>query len=418
MSRALKRRATTPEDSKSIIIPGDCRDVLRTFKQPFDSVVCDPPYGLSFMGKGWDHEVPGPEYWRTIAWACKPGTWLVAMGGTRTHHRLMCAIEDAGWEIRDCLMWLYGSGFPKSLDVSKAIDKAVGVEREVVGAYASQLPGGNTFAQDAWSASHRDSDGVRGEITTPATPSVQYWDGWGTALKPAWEPIIMARKPIDGTVATNVLKHGTGAINIDGCRVGISKQVPGSSKKVSASTHTVSLPGHTGGIGNDPNIGRHPANLILDEEAGVLLDAQAGNRPGMSGGGQHKRDAQQGMFGAIDGNASHLRADNGGPSRFFYCPKASTSEREAGLDAFESTTSSDESKNRHPTVKPIELMRWLVRLVTPPGGRVLDPFCGSGSTGCAAVLEGRNFVGIEKDEEEGYVELAELRIEHWGKLAI
>jgi len=185
---------------------GDCREVMATLDaESVDAIVSDPPYGLSFMGKGWDHGVPGVEFWAEALRVAKPGAHLLAFGGTRTYHRLACAIEDAGWEIRDCVMWVYGSGFPKSHDVSKAIDKAAGAEREVIG---PPTPGG------------QGNGNAYGAITRPpATAPATAWQGWGTALKPAWEPIIVARKPLVGTVAENVLTHGTGAINVDGCRV-------------------------------------------------------------------------------------------------------------------------------------------------------------------------------------------------------
>jgi site-specific DNA-methyltransferase (adenine-specific) len=318
-----------------------------------DSIVTDPPYGLSFMGKDWDHGVPGEAFWREALRVAKPGAHLLAFGGTRTHHRLMCAIEDAGWEIRDCLGWLYGSGFPKSLDVSKAIDKQAGAEREVVGRYRAAQQSNNCGT--SFNASNADEKGVTyALITAPATPEAVRWNGWGTALKPAWEPIVLARKPLRGTVAQNVLEHGTGALNIDGCRVG---------------TETI----QTNGWGNCEGVvmvnrrmdyigavhqGRFPANLIHD------------------------------------GSEDVLEVFPNGTQRFFYCAKASPSERGEG--------------NSHPTVKPLALMRYLCRLVTPPGGIVLDPFAGSGSTGKACALEGFRFICIERETE--YCKIAEARI--------
>ena len=200
---------------------GDCREVLPTFgAESFDACVTDPPYGLEFMGKDWDHGIPGVPFWEAVKRVLKPGAHLLAFGGTRTHHRLMCAIEDAGFEIRDTVCWLYGTGFPKSLDVSKAIDKAAGAEREVVGTKLGQP--GYSLAPDkgrgTYSPDGRDSE-VECAVTSPATDAARQWDGWGTALKPAWEPIVLARKPLTGTVAANVQEHGTGALNIDGCRI-------------------------------------------------------------------------------------------------------------------------------------------------------------------------------------------------------
>jgi site-specific DNA-methyltransferase (adenine-specific) len=285
-----------------------------------DAIVCDPPYGLSFMGKGWDHGVPGVDFWVEALRVLKPGGHLIAFGGTRTYHRLAVAIEDAGFEVRDCLMWLYGSGFPKSHN-------------------------------------------LRGE-----------WQGWGTALKPAYEPVILARKPLRGTVADNMAQWGTGGLNIDATRVGDEG-------------------------------GRWPANVILDEEAAAALDAQSGI---------------------------------GGASRFFYTAKASRSEREAGLDGVEvkqagSVRGHNKHKprlagdgrvnpqitepqraNHHPTVKPIALMRYMIRLVVPRGAVVLDPFMGSGSTGCAAMVEGMQFIGIDIIPE--YVEIARLRLAWWSSM--
>jgi len=333
---------------------GDNREVLRTMPDnSVDSIVTDPPYELGFMGKKWDST--GIAYDQTLWAEClrvlKPGGHLIAFGGTRTYHRMTVAIEDAGFEIRDCIQWIYGSGFPKSLDVSKAIDKQAGIWRGQAGAIQSKNhPMGSPNYE-------RTNKGL------PATPEAQQWHGFGTALKPANEPAVLARKPLIGTVADNVLTWGCGALNIDGCRV-------------------------------EGSTGRWPANVILDEEAAQMLDEQSGH----------------------------------GASRFFYVAKASRAEREAGLDGMEvkmkqiysdmgqgalpqqTPSIATPRANHHPTVKPITLMRYLVRLVTPPNGTVLDPFMGSGSTGCAAMLEGVDFVGIELSAE--YLEIAERRIAH------
>ena len=337
---------------------GDCREVMASMAaSSVDAIVTDPPYGLSFMGKGWDHGVPGVEFWTEALRVAKPGAHLLAFGGARTYHRLTCAIEDAGWEIRDCVMWVYGSGFPKSLDVSKAIDKAAGAERDVgpvdparAGRLVNQS--GDYTTDAGWSAGGR-----KVTIDPPATPEAQQWQGWGTALKPAWEPIIVARKPFKGTVAANVLEHGTGAVNVDGCRV------EGEPWKAHAATGLGSVKfftqGETPVIEKAPHAaGRWPANLIHDGSD----------------------EATEGM---------------GDASRYFYCAKASKADRGEG--------------NNHPTVKPTALMRYLCRLVTPPGGIVLDPFCGSGSTGKAAVREGFGFIGIEREAE--YARIARCRIQ-------
>ncbi len=509
------------------VLVGDCVERMRELAAgSVDAVVCDPPYGLEFMGKEWDrltptggarftedgmgkgframpsfHGSPNPacrhcggtlrgrnrkgfrrcdcdapdfpnvrrnqaqamqawhEAWATEALrVLKPGGHLLAFGGTRTVHRLACALEDAGFEIRDTIAWMYGSGFPKSLDVSKAI--------------------------------------------APATPEAQQWQGWGTALKPAHEPIVVARKPLAGTVAGNVLEHGTGALNIDGCRVGTE----------STTTIRSGGSGANGIYGADERVftrdnpaGRWPANVVLshtedcvqvgtrqvksnspatyrtEAEAALygdglgkrepgdarpaygadgretvaawdcapecpvrLLDEQTGERGGgfgisTRGGGETghwnptDRTASRGQ--TIRGGGELVGyGDSGGASRFFYTAKSSRAERNAGLDGFETVKSADDgygsiqtpkldraaprenwqphkTANHHPTVKPLALMRWLVRLVTPPGGIVLDPFTGSGTTGIACALEGFRFLGIERDEE--YAAIAEARIAFW-----
>ena len=327
---------------------GDCREVLPTLDL-VDSVVTDPPYGLSFMGKGWDRGVPGVEFWTAIIDRMKPGAHLLAFGGTRTFHRLTCAIEDAGFDIRDCIMWVYGSGFPKSHNVSKAIDKA-----------------------------------TDGRLSVAA----KQWDGWGTALKPAWEPITVARKPLIGTVAANVLEHGTGAINVDGCRVEGSK--PDTTRGAGGQAGRLSPIGAQGRIVDDGK-GRFPANLIHDGSDEVLeLFPQSTSGSRKAGDYAREDVSSWGMKGA-----GELKASSGSAARFFYCAKTSRRDRGEGND--------------HPTVKPTDLMRYLCRLVTPPGGTVLDPFMGSGSTGKAAVLEGMRFVGIELDQH--HVDTAERRID-------
>jgi DNA modification methylase len=567
-----------------------------------DAIVCDPPYGLSFMGKNWDHGIPGVAFWREALRVAKPGAHLVAFGGTRTFHRLACAIEDAGWEIRDTLMWLYGSGFPKSLDVSKALDKAAGAEREVVGRYTR--PDGSAardnviapkYSGTAYNGGEPGGDGNDGVLTAPATDAAKQWAGWGTALKPGWESIILARKPLSGTVAATVSQYGTGGLNIDGCRLGsVSETYP---QRRNARIFT------TGSGGQDvppPTLGRWPANVVLshspecngtcDASCPVrLLDEQSGERKS-TGGGRNNGDKYGGGY-APPGVDAIGYGDTGGASRFFlnvsmsrrelllhrakaifeawnpgfastanspsslssrlaasalsdavtlashgatqlsdltglstsvtatelrllceavialtlntasafspelqpsrptpsvshangagthgptgtttitadlstfggsavvatltatvtsggagakdsapnrayYTAKASRREREAGLEGMPQEAKHwDEQSgihrlnktaksglatnyprtNHHPTVKPLALMRWLCRLVTPPNGLILDPFAGSGSTGCAAVLEGFRFTGIEQSEE--YCEIARRRLAHWA----
>jgi DNA modification methylase len=308
------------------LLPGDCLAVLPSFVgNSLDSCVTDPPYGLSFMGKAWDRGVPGAEFWKHVLRVLKPGAHLLAFGGTRTYHRMACAIEDAGFELRDCIQWIYGSGFPKSLNVSKAIDEAAGAERRVIG-------------------------------KRPATDAAREWQGWGTALKPACEMIVLARKPLsERTVVANVLRWGTGALNIDGCRVGDYVQ----------------------------HSGRWPANVIhdgSDEVAGAFPDAPGQQR---STGPEFK--SKRNVYGVYAETVAHEpRGDSGSASRFFYGAKADADDRLG---------------SKHPTVKPLDLMQYLVRLVTPPKGVVLDCFAGTGTTGEAARREGFRAVLIEREPE-------------------
>jgi site-specific DNA-methyltransferase (adenine-specific) len=390
---------------------GDCREVMATLDAAsVDAIVSDPPYGLSFMGKGWDHGVPGVEFWTEALRVAKPGAHLLAFGGTRTYHRLACAIEDAGWEIRDCVMWVYGSGFPKSHDVSKAIDKAAGAERGEEHPHpTNQCKGGKWCQCQSLDASGRYFPTKHSAITAPATDAARQWSGWGTALKPAWEPIIVARKPLVGTVAENVLTHGTGGINVDGCRVASSDQIAAVAGKA---TLCGTRDGYDRPWKHDPaalaarqeranaaiekanTLGRWPANLIHDgSEEVVGLFPQ---RDGAVSNGSKGTTGSNGIYNEGWGAVAQKpgRADSGSAARFFYCAKASKADR--GSD------------NKHPTVKPTDLMRYLCRLVTPPGGVVLDPFTGSGSTGKAATLEGFRFIGIEREAE--YVEIAKARI--------
>lgn len=354
---------------------GDCRDVLKTIPEnSIDAVVTDPPYGLSFMGKGWDHGVPGVDFWREVYRVMKPGAHLIAYGGTRTVHRLTVGIEDAGFEIRDSIYWLYGSGFPKSHNVSKAIDSHLGLEREIVGETLKGAQQSSTGTYGAW------GDGIT--PTAPASPEDAQWDGWGTALKPAVEPAVLARKPLSGTVAQNVLQYGTGGINIDGCRIPTDDNLNGGSYGNTSRIDDKFFPGKTPGGGGTfiQPAGRWPSNILLDEEAAELLDQQSGDI-----------------------------LDSGGASRFFYIAKASSSEREIGLQG------GDSRANHHPTVKPLQLMQYMIRLITPPGGTVLDPFMGSGSTGAAAMLERMQFVGIDITPE--YIDIAQRRISYWHSRA-
>jgi site-specific DNA-methyltransferase (adenine-specific) len=369
----------------SELLLGDCLEVLRTMPDAsVDAVVTDPPYGLSFMGKKWDYDVPSVEIWAECLRVLKPGGHLLAFAGTRTQHRMAVRIEDAGFEIRDMIAWVYGTGFPKSLDVSKAIDKAAGAEREVVGHCKRTGKEAGTYGAMA-------GDNL---ITAPATKAARQWAGWGTALKPALEPITMARKPLTGTVAANVLEHGTGALNVDGCRVGTGEDKgvwPVTERRHNDVAWTVQP------VETDTTKGRWPANLIHDgSDEAVELFPQTGpssDRPRQNTAAAHNSTASMGKASHDWTSGGHN--DNGGSAaRFFYTAKAAKSDRDDG--------------NTHPTVKPTDLMRYLCRLVTPPGGIVLDPFMGSGSTGKAAMLEGFEFIGIER--EPSYHAIAEQRI--------
>jgi len=369
----------------------DCNEVLPTLKS-LDACVTDPPYGLSFMGKQWDYEVPSVEVWTRVNEVLKPGAHLLSFFGSRTYHRGVIPIEDAGFEIRDQLMWLYGSGFPKSHNVGKAVDKLQGNERQVVG----------TEQIDVGMQSGSMHAGRKTKIETrDVTQGNSEWEGWGTALKPAHEPIVMARKPFQGTVAENVLEHGTGGINIDECRVETNPEVDDMLREVKRvqrdesnvwSNKNSGLKNENNNLTGVPIKGRFPANVMHDDSEVV-----------------------QDVF-----------SDK---SRYFYCAKANKKDRDEGLDSFSekkwvqwqtgngasgkpSSISEGRNtayKNIHPTVKPTELMRYLCRLVTPKGGVVLDPFMGSGSTGKAALQSGFKFVGIEMNEE--YFEIACARIE-------
>ena len=396
-----------------------------------DSIVTGPPYGLSFMGKKWDYDVPSVEVWAECLRVLKPGGHLLAFAGTRTQHRMAVRIEDAGFEIRDMIAWVYGSGFPKSLDVSKAIDKQAGAEREVVGPSPFANRGASGMSEEnGWNAGPL-SNTERPNLTAPATEAAKQWEGWGTALKPALEPITVARKPLISTVAENVLEHGTGGLNINGCRVATEERLSGSGNRQSwrDTEGRDDVPEHGGNV-ND-GLGRWPANLIhdgSDEVVGLFPTTTSG---AMKSGTQRAAQDQPGSvcYGTFGGNATTkpIEASSGSAARFFYCAKASKCDRDEGLqglplhDVYSEATATpmrdqrEQAKraNVHPTVKPTDLMRYLCRLVTPPTGVVLDPFMGSGSTGKAAKLEGFEFVGCEMSPE--YFEIARARIQATSK---
>ena len=366
---------------------GDNIEKLRELPDNYvDSIVTDPPYGLSFMNKKWDYDVPSVDFWKEVYRVLKPGGHILSFGGTRTYHRMVVNIEDAGFEIRDQIMWVYGSGFPKSHNIGKAVDKLEGNEREV-----GKSKG--TFVSSGGQLNGKNTRTERFE-----TIGNSQYEGWGTALKPVNEPIVLARKPLsEKTIVENVLRWGTGGINVDGCRIGSE----------TISVHNAPKGTFAGGEedrGSDTNSyreheGRFPANFIIDEEASKILDEQSG------------------------------------ASRFFYVPKVSKKERNMGLDGFEDVEDKGSiglrtiggtplyekgsselintriTKNNHPTVKPINLLTYLVRLITPPNGIVMDCYMGSGSTGIAAQLEGFKFIGMEMDED--YFNIAEGRINNW-----
>lgn len=533
------------------ILTGDCVEQMQRMADASVDVVCtDPPYGIGFMGHAWDQ--PGLEMGKREGipsgqrrasnpatsgfdleggagakeagrydlsrtanqafqawcerWAreahrvLKPGGFILAFGGTRTVHRLMSGLEDAGFEIRDALAWMQAAGFPKSLNVSKAIDRAAGADREAVGEYAEhdiRRPEGGGGERLMTSRGNRETTTV--QVTAPATPDAVRWEGWGTALKPAYEPIVVARKPLIGTVVENVLAHGTGAINVAACRIGTDggttrshqadfqhearkgtvhgtrgyrtghEIVPISGGRwpanvvlthhaecVPVGTATIQSDGHypaargagsvtsgpAGHTGQDDLEEAYTAGeevmvwacvqgcpiRALDDQTGTLRSGAGSNFIRESGGDRNgNRSAAFGAENRKAGDRMIVYGDQGGASRFYYCSKASTAERHMmDVQALPRARSArkryqqdrsgrwrDRVANRHPTVKPIDLMRWLVRLACPPGGLVLDPFAGSGTTGCAAALEGFRFVGIERDK--GSVVIAKARIGWWAK---
>ncbi len=424
------------------ILLGDCRDRLKELPDnSIDSIVTDPPYEIGFMGKSWD--ASGVAYdvsvWQECLRVLKPGGHLLSFGGSRTYHRMACAIEDAGFQIRDQIMWVNGSGFPKSLNIGKALDKVAGAEREVIGKIRNNQPGGTSaFAEGGVGSYQRGDTTERDIVGGPVTPEAEVWNGWGTALKPAHEPIVLARKPLDGTVANNVLKHGVGGLNIDGCRVGdevlgggtmpnlrdvgaMSKEATGIDKLSFGQN-----PRPATRLEHESHVGRFPANFIHDgsdevlelfpDKAGAIAPVKSGQKG--FGGDIYGKYQQAG-----DDGATFYNDGLGSAARFFYCAKASKKDRNEGLDGFAdkevhrygagigeglTPNAPANDKNHHPTVKPTDLMRYLCRLVTPPNGTVLDPFTGSGSTGKAAVLEGFSFIGVEQSGE--YIAIAEARI--------
>lgn len=381
---------------KYILHLGDCLDSLKGVPDnSVDSIVTDPPYGISFMSKKWDYDVPSVEIWKECLRVLKPGGFLLSFSSTRTYHRMTINIEDAGFEIRECVSWVYASGFPKSHNISASIDKMYGHPNR-----GRAIPTASSYQACDVDQDNKLTSNPVGPYE-PKTDEAKQWQGWGTALKPSQEFIAMARKPLDGTVANNVLTWGTGGINIDGCRVGHEKRERLEAGYMRNGRTDEELWLSSYGRPKDINgtvEGRWPANFIHDGSQEVLE-----------------------LFPDVKGSAA----------RFFYVPKASKKDKEEGLDDFEERTQAatfgdigpmegnprkpntghvQKIRNHHPTVKPTELMKYLCRLVTQPGGIVLDPFMGSGSTGKAAILEGFRFIGCELDEE--YLAIAEARIKH------
>lgn len=355
-----------------MLLEGDCAEKMRDLADnSIDAIVTDPPYALTgssgaggFMGAKWDSALPTVDMWREALRVAKPGAHLLAFGGTRTYHRLACAIEDAGWEIRDCIMWVYGSGFPKSLDVAKAIDKSKGLKGEKIG--ERRFGKTSTGQASGWHVNHVAVTGKQ-DVFALATDEAKQWNGWGTCLKPACEPIVIARKPLEGTVAANVLKYGTGAINIDACRVPTEtdEDLNGGAyrcKETHGRDDGWGMKQGGGGTYKQP-LGRFPANLIHDGSDEVLAlfpDSKGALAPVYGKQGNQKcHTGDNGIYGHYEQRDTPMfpRNDSGSAARFFYCAKASRSERGEG--------------NVHPTVKPLALMRYLVRLVTRKGGIVL-----------------------------------------------
>jgi len=417
------------------IIQGDALEVLKTLPdESVDAVITDPPYGLKFMGKHWDYDVPSIEIWQECLRVLKPGGYLLSFAGTRTQHRMACRIEDAGFEIRDMIAWVYGSGFPKSLNVGKAVDKLQGNEREDLGKHPN--------SRETLGNIQICKKNGKGRLTK-GTPD---WEGWGTALKPALEPITVARKPLsEKTVAENVLKWGTGGINIDACGVGTEDNLNGGA--YSTSEDGMSQNEIFGKYYKKPGqyqqpSGRWPANFIHDGSDEVL-----GLFPQSKGCQPHRITSKNKKYqgwGTITNKQGEMIGYSGlgSAARFFYCAKASKAERNAGCEGLEEkvggsmmANSGDTmqlggaslkgepkqkipDRNHHPTVKPIALMEYLIKLVSRDGALVLDPYCGSGTTAIACHNLNRNYICIENEEE--FVVIAEARVKEArrGQLAL
>jgi len=419
------------------IICGDCLEEMEKLEESsVDSVVTDPPYALAFMGKDWDSLKPkeyqefSQEWGEQALRVLKPGAYLLAFSGARTYHRMVVGLEDAGFEIKDQIDWLYGSGFPKSHDISKAIDKVKGKYEE-----GDELPSSRKTKGDLGFQMQKKT------ASNPQTQEAKKWDGWGTALKPAHEPIVLAQKPREGTYAENVLEHGVGGLNIDSCRIPVPDReqyednAAGFAERAEKGKDKSEWEGwglKTKHGRYASKIGRWPANVILDPRSSEMLDGQSGETK--SGRVKEEKPSYEGKSntGFLRGVSTRENqvGDSGGASRFFYCAKAHKTERNAGLEGLEEKTvqeyrsirsergkgydEASKAKNDIATLKPINLMRYLVRLVTPPNGTVLDPFAGSGTTGCACEIEGFDYILIEKRKRFAEI-IAPRRCEYWGK---
>jgi site-specific DNA-methyltransferase (adenine-specific) len=416
-----------------MIINGNCLEELdKLDENSVDAIVTDPPYELNFMGKGWDNAGVSfnKETWQKCLRVLKPGGYLLAFGGTRTYHRIACAIEDAGFEIRDCVLWVYGSGFPKSMNIGLAVDKKLGNESKVTGIRKQSGAKFKLTQELIDNGGFNDPDRKEFEVKEAQNE----WKGWGTALKPSYEPIIVARKPFKGSLVDNVMKYGVGGLNIDECRVGNEERTQFSGRSQSKTTVYNSY--------NQDNAhyetvqGRFPANTILTYGE-ADYDEVCGGFPQTKG---TKTNSKLLDISGNNYNNSHKTLDisyergyddSGSAARYFYCAKASKKDRDEGLEEFEKDITDDGRNkpidnpylrgktmrhNTHPTVKPTSLMQYLIRLVAPKGATILDPFMGSGSTGKAVMYEnkernaGYKFIGIEKDAE--YCKIAEARIKN------
>jgi DNA modification methylase len=390
---------TTPIDT---IIQGDCLEEMKKLPdRSIDAIVTDPPYELAFMGKKWDASgiAYNVDMWGECLRVLKPGGHLLAFGGSRTYHRMACAIEDAGFEIRDSIHWVYGSGFPKSLDISKALDKAANAKREVISVAKRSNAKGSITNYSNWERPEEY------DITAPATPAAKQWSGWGSALKPAHEPVVLARRPLEeATIAENVLRWGCGGLNIDATRI--------------STTESTERPNGIGmfhayikeNVGGGSANGRFPSNLIHDGSPAVLAEfAKAGERKvGFFNGHRNKPKTKNdfGIFKLQDEAPSH-EASTGSAARFFMACEFTPADY-APIVYYAKAAPSERNGSTHPTMKPLSLMRYLCKLITPPGGLILDPFGGSGTTGIAAIKEGFHYILIEQQAE--YCEIARKRV--------